>query len=393
MPSAEFIALSTTVEAFTVLIVAGLLLVMNRNLGYDYQKYWALSWFAYAVYLTLVSVTLYSQFGLFDLNMWKFSISMLIQLFGYLKIYFLLLGTLVMCGKMTPDALFHALSISLIVLISILVCSLHSGPDMWAARYFTRISARMLILGAVSFYCAYLIYKYVEGQSWAKLFAICLVIHACAKQVYVVQGVYFLLGEQPDSWTRFFALVDIPLQAFLAFGLVGWAIQNEHKIAMHDSLTGLPNRLWLEKHFDKHMSKLSKDHKRAAFIFIDIDGFKAVNDSFGHDTGDALLKEISKCLKITVRQTDMICRLGGDEFVWVLPTSEDGPVILDRAEQFRKIIESIGSINNHKISISCSMGISWYSEQQPELKTLIRQSDRALYTAKKQGKNRVVAFT
>lgn len=323
----------------------------------------------------------------------KFFVAVLIQLFGYLKIFFLFIGTMIMCKKMRPNLYFDLRFILLITLLSVAIASMFSNPGLIAEHYFVSVSIRILIMGVVFLYCAYLISNQVQGKNWARIFAICLAAHAIIKQGALLQGIYFLIGEPLSISIGLIALADIPLQVFLALALVGWVTQSEHETARRDSLTGLPNRLWLEENFNKCMSELSKTHKRAAFIFIDIDNFKAVNDSFGHETGDILLKEVGKRLRAITRQNDMVCRLGGDEFVWVLPISEESSIVLERAEQFRNSIKTIDSINGHKISISCSMGIAWYSEQQQDLGALTRQSDRALYTAKEQGKNQVVAFT
>lgn len=402
MSGLAFLSMSLIAEGFIVLIVAGLLTVMNRSLGYDYQKYWALSWFAFAAYLALTGITLFAHATPLDLKAWQLPVSAITQWFGYLKIYFLLVGTLVMCGKADPRLNVHGICLLVIAIWALTLVSILQEPNLRAERYFVRVGLRSFIVGFASVYCSYLIYTHVTDKTGAKVFAICLAMHGLLQQILFIQSINYLLYDIPlSNWISGFTLIDVPLQTFLAFSLVAWAIENEHEkvsetetklktMALHNALTGLPNRLWLEKYFSERIPQMINQDERAAFVFIDLDGFKSVNDSFGHRVGDLLLQEVSSRLAMAALEKDMICRFGGDEFVWVLPDSKNHLSVMERVEQFRRSIETIDSIENHPISISCSMGLSWYPQNGTDLETLTRHSDQALYEAKRQGKNRIV---
>lgn len=159
-------------------------------------------------------------------------------------------------------------------------------------------------------------------------------------------------------------------------------------IAYHDNLTLLPNRRSLEKKVNELIAVNLIRNKKFALFFIDLDGFKTVNDTLGHDIGDLLLKEIGKVFIETLREEDYIFRIGGDEFAVILNYSNDEKDIEIVAN---KIIENINKeilIKNHKISVGCSIGISKFPQDAQDLQGLLKYSDKAMYKAKENGKNR-----
>lgn len=159
-------------------------------------------------------------------------------------------------------------------------------------------------------------------------------------------------------------------------------------IAYHDNLTLLPNRRSLEKKVNELIAVNLIKNKNFALFFIDLDGFKTVNDTLGHDIGDLLLKEIGKVFIETLREEDYIFRIGGDEFAVILNYSNDEKDIEIVAN---KIIENINKeilIKNHKISVGCSIGISKFPQDAQDLQGLLKYSDKAMYKAKENGKNR-----
>ncbi|RXJ85301.1 diguanylate cyclase domain-containing protein [Arcobacter cloacae] len=160
-------------------------------------------------------------------------------------------------------------------------------------------------------------------------------------------------------------------------------------IAHHDNLTLLPNRRSLEKKVNEYIYECLEQRKKFALYFIDLDGFKNVNDTLGHDIGDLLLKEVAKIFKDTLREEDFVFRIGGDEFAIIIKYSNDEKYLKVIAN---KIIENINNpifIKNHKINVGCSIGISVFPKDAQDLKNLLKYSDMAMYKAKQNGKNRV----
>lgn len=190
---------------------------------------------------------------------------------------------------------------------------------------------------------------------------------------------------------------DYELTGYLAIKLnVTDYVKQQEKvefIAHHDNLTLLPNRRSLEKKVNEYIYECLAQQKKFALYFIDLDGFKNVNDTLGHDIGDLLLKEVAKIFKDSLREEDLVFRIGGDEFAIIIKYSNDEK---DLKVIANKIIENINKpiiIKNHKINVGCSIGISVFPKDAQDLKNLLKYSDTAMYKAKQNGKNRVEFYS
>ncbi|WP_200917050.1 bifunctional diguanylate cyclase/phosphodiesterase [Jeongeupia sp. HS-3] len=157
-------------------------------------------------------------------------------------------------------------------------------------------------------------------------------------------------------------------------------------LALHDNLTKLPNRLLLEDRLEQAVHKAERDHSRFALMFMDLDGFKAVNDAFGHHVGDDLLIDVAARIKQSVRAQDTIARLGGDEFVLILELAkpQDAAAIADKLV---KAIDEPFSIQRHALGVSVSIGIAIYPDDGAESRELMANADAAMYHAKDAGRN------
>ena len=160
------------------------------------------------------------------------------------------------------------------------------------------------------------------------------------------------------------------------------------KAANYDALTDLPNRRKLTEIFTQELHEANLREGTVALCFIDLDGFKGINDQHGHAVGDAVLKIISERLKATVRQHDAIGRLGGDEFVAILRDVEDSTVYNRILEVVRRPI----SYQNSVMKLSASMGVTVYPDDAEDPDTLLRHADQAMYAAKDAGKDSYSLF-
>jgi diguanylate cyclase (GGDEF)-like protein/PAS domain S-box-containing protein len=162
--------------------------------------------------------------------------------------------------------------------------------------------------------------------------------------------------------------------------------------ATHDELTGLPNRVLLEDRLQQAMHTSDRYNTGTAVVFIDIDDFKIVNDSLGHESGDSLLREVASRLHRAVRDTDTVSRFGGDEFVAVLsaPHREDRPsdIIARIMEDLSQPIQ-LGDVQH---TVSASIGFCCYPAHGQDTQTLLRHADLAMYQAKMSGRNRAVEY-
>ena len=165
------------------------------------------------------------------------------------------------------------------------------------------------------------------------------------------------------------------------------------KQAHYDGLTGLPNRSMLIEHLDLEISKVRRNHLQIATLFIDLDDFKNINDSLGHDQGDILLKNVSTRLTDTVRAGDLVSRQGGDEFIIIMSDLRTCNPAIRLADQILKIFSNPFILDEESVYISASIGISFYPQDCDNSTALLKASDQAMYAAKALGKNTFHCFT
>ena len=167
--------------------------------------------------------------------------------------------------------------------------------------------------------------------------------------------------------------------------------------ATHDNLTGLPNRLLLLDRIEHAITKVVRHKMVGGLIFIDLDNFKEVNDTLGHDIGDALLILVAKKIKEVIRDEDTIARIGGDEFIVLLDNVGNNKLdaktnITNLAEKIKDNLNAITHIEGHINVSTPSIGITLFSDSSVSVKDIIKQADTAMYVAKKQGKNAIEFF-
>jgi two-component system, cell cycle response regulator len=170
-------------------------------------------------------------------------------------------------------------------------------------------------------------------------------------------------------------------------------VQLSLEMAITDQLTGLHNRRYMSRHLDNLVETAKKTGKPIAFVIMDIDYFKAVNDSHGHDIGDEVLKEFASRIAANVRGIDLACRYGGEEFVVVMPDT-DMEYAYAVSERLRHSIETTPfrvSRAPHTLSLTISIGIAAAEGEKDSVDALLHRADQALYRAKKTGRNKVVA--
>ncbi|UHA60850.1 sensor domain-containing diguanylate cyclase [Metabacillus litoralis] len=162
-------------------------------------------------------------------------------------------------------------------------------------------------------------------------------------------------------------------------------------LAYQDELTDLPNRTLLQKQLKKSISRSNRNGTSLLVMFIDLDGFKKINDTLGHAAGDRLLQEVSHRLTDSVREEDLVARLGGDEFVIVLEdTSKQAG-----AEIAKRILDNVNAIymiNDNKVNVSPSIGISCFPDDGQDIETLCHHADVAMYVVKERGKSNYLFY-
>jgi len=158
-----------------------------------------------------------------------------------------------------------------------------------------------------------------------------------------------------------------------------------HQLAYYDSLTGLPNRGMFQERLHQSLSKAQRDREKVNLLFLDLDNFKDVNDTQGHDVGDNLLRLVADRLSGCMRDSDILARLGGDEFVVVCPTFAAKESVAAVVQRIQAIFEDPFEVDGHQIYTSASIGIAVYPDDSLDATTLFRCADTAMYQAKKEG--------
>lgn len=202
-------------------------------------------------------------------------------------------------------------------------------------------------------------------------------------------GMYYDHSALPDDAES----KDLTSAARLA-GIVMEREQNQKKIrtlAYTDELTGLANRSRFYQHLEGLIQTSGQQSHRFGLLYIDLDNFKSVNDSLGHDAGDKLLQVIAKCLKATCRDVDFIARLSGDEFC-ILVDKVDDKCAVNIAQCCLDAISQPIEISARKLTPACSIGIAHYPDDGIDLTTLTKAADTALYAAKENGRNQYALY-
>ena len=166
------------------------------------------------------------------------------------------------------------------------------------------------------------------------------------------------------------------------------------QVAYRDSLTGLPNRHLLLDRIEQAMAFSERNHKRFAVCFMDLDGFKAVNDNHGHEAGDQVLREVAHRVQLCLRNNDTVARLGGDEFVIVLTDINDDMAYEDVLVRVQSAIQQPMLVaEDVTVQISSSIGVTVYPSDDSAPSVLLEHADQAMYLAKRSGKNRWITYT
>lgn len=165
-------------------------------------------------------------------------------------------------------------------------------------------------------------------------------------------------------------------------------------LAHHDHLTGLPNRILLKDRVEQAIAHAQRNHSKMALLFLDLDGFKRINDSLGHSVGDEVLQSVSSRLRECLRKTDTVSRQGGDEFILILSDITDTkavivPIVKKLLQEFQKPF----CVDNHILSTSVSIGIALCPDDGETFESLLQKADTAMYKAKELGRNTYCFYT
>ena len=157
------------------------------------------------------------------------------------------------------------------------------------------------------------------------------------------------------------------------------------EIGFHDSLTGLPNRMLFHERVNQALAVAEREHRQVPLMMLDLDGFKEINDSLGHDAGDQVLREVAGRLAGALRKSDTVARLGGDEFAVLLTTGNGVDGAVGAAEKLLEALAPPLTVAGNEVRSGASIGIAWYPDHGLDYATVIKHADIAMYEAKHRG--------
>ncbi len=169
--------------------------------------------------------------------------------------------------------------------------------------------------------------------------------------------------------------------------------QNLKHLAHHDALTNLPNRLLLDARLNHAIERANRNNQKVAVLFVDLDHFKNINDSLGHEVGDALLMTVSRRLQKSVREVDTVARLGGDEFIIIIEQINETSDLDNVLDKIKTATSKTTTIREHELYTSASIGISLFPDDGQTAEQLLRNADSAMYQAKETGRHKHHFYT
>jgi diguanylate cyclase (GGDEF)-like protein len=216
-----------------------------------------------------------------------------------------------------------------------------------------------------------------------------------------VVGILVFVAAEKDTFTPEFAELLQRLADNVSFALENFARVDEKAqadqrieyLASHDSLTNLPNREMFNGMLRRAIDAAQRYQRQFAVLFIDLDRFKIINDSLGHDAGDMLLVEIGGRLRRALRSSDVVARLGGDEFVVILEEAGERHEVERIASELLSVLGQPLQLSGHECHTTASIGIAMYPSDGADMQTLTKNADMAMYLAKEDGKNGFRFFT
>jgi diguanylate cyclase (GGDEF)-like protein len=214
-------------------------------------------------------------------------------------------------------------------------------------------------------------------------------------------GIILFMSAEKDTFTPEFVDLLQRLADNVSFALENFDRADEKTkaderieyLASHDGLTNLPNRETFNELLHYAIEAARRHQRRFAVLFIDLDRFKVINDSLGHDAGDMLLVEIANRLRSTLRSSDVVARLGGDEFVVILEETAESDAIERIARNLLSVLSQPLQLSGHECHTTASIGIAMYPSDGSDVQTLTKNADMAMYLAKEDGKNGFRFFT
>ena len=389
-------------QALLAVILALLLHRFHRNHRHPYLRHWALSWWSLGVGQIGATVAFALAASQAASSPLRLVATFLAQLGAYYQAGWLIYGASELSGRYTPSrrgtvSIFLALA----ALAGAVTLAYAFNPAAAEWRAFLRVSVRALVVALAFLLAALMLWRsFRSGAALGpRLVGASFVAYGLEQF-----AVFLLTADVAGSSLRFAILpFDLMMVALLGLATVVWLLEDEHfrlvdasqqieKLAYYDVLTGLPNRKLFLDRLKQWIARRGRADGFAALFFLDLDNFKRINDTYGHEVGDLFLAAVAERLRHSVREGDTIGRQGGDEFTLLLPGIREPD---EAAGMATKLLERLAQplvVGDLTLFAGASIGVTLFPEHGDEPTTLLRKSDTAMYRAKEAGRGGFVLY-
>jgi len=402
---------SYVVQALGALFTAVLFGFFSRTYRKPFLLHWARSWSAMCVMLAGAALGYAVAESGPPTSFTRLTISLVTGVASYMQVAWLLLGSFELVAperalRFHPRRFWFFGVASVLGIASVAVFANHPDPE--GPRFFLRVGVRAGVTGFAFLLAAAAVWWKHPNDSWRSLGRS---LVGGASMLYGVTQLHLLWGllfapaaVDAPNYSLYTGFLDFVLVFTIGLGVVIWLLEEQHRkvsstateiaqLAFHDPLTGLPNRKLFLDHLALAIIQSRRDSEQLAVFFMDLDRFKVINDSLGHDAGDKVLQAAAGRVKALMREGDTIARMGGDEFVVLTPEIHGVEDAVHIAQKIRDAIREPIQLEGREIFVTGSMGISLYPNDGELAETLLKNADTAMYRAKSQGSDMFQLYT
>jgi diguanylate cyclase (GGDEF)-like protein len=389
---------SYLVQAAGALITAAIFGGFYRAYRKGFLREWALSWSALCVALAAAAGGVIASRGSSLDNPFRIGLAAVTGAAGYLQVAWLLFGSTELVGRHPYSLRERRFLLGLAAVVGASLVAVHAtDPDGEIVRFLFRNGLRGVFVGFAFFLAASHVWLAPGVRALGRRIVVgAFVLFGISQFQLVAMEMLASPLMSRTAYNVFVGFGEFVLIFAMGLGVVIWLLEEQHaeakanaaqveQLALHDPLTGLPNRKLFLDHLNIAIPQARRSRSKLAVLFVDLDRFKLVNDSLGHAIGDKLLQVVASRLRAVLRESDTVARMGGDEFTVLAPLVQTVEDAIAVARKVRESVKEVIAIDGRELFVTASVGIGIFPDDGGDAVTLLKNADAAMYRAKAQG--------